>query len=201
MTRCCTPSCSTGWSAGSTSPPHHAATAAAGPAPGEVVVLLLRPPPPLVGETVILLPPPLPLVGVSMVMERERQQNDSLSSGAGGSVAPSIGVLDIFGFETFGVNSLEQVRPTKTAVLHKCLNLSAVHTDSEGDPLGESNAFRRAGGRRRNQRDGMWVEWTGSRHLFSSARPPSGYSTGCDAARLGVHFTIGRPKLSIGRPI
>ena len=29
-------------------------------------------------ETVILLHPPLPLVGVSIVMERERQQNDSL---------------------------------------------------------------------------------------------------------------------------
>ena len=28
-----------------------------------------------VGETVSLLQPPLPLVGVSMVMERERQQN------------------------------------------------------------------------------------------------------------------------------
>ena len=28
-------------------------------------------------ETVILLHPPLPLVGVSIVMERERQQNDS----------------------------------------------------------------------------------------------------------------------------
>ena len=31
-----------------------------------------------VGETVILLHPLLPLVGVSIVMERERQQNDSL---------------------------------------------------------------------------------------------------------------------------
>ena len=29
-----------------------------------------------VGETVILLHPPLPLVGVSIAMERERQQND-----------------------------------------------------------------------------------------------------------------------------
>ena len=34
-----------------------------------------------VGETVILLQPPLPLVGVSMAMERERQQNDSLANG------------------------------------------------------------------------------------------------------------------------
>ena len=31
-----------------------------------------------VDETVTLLHPPLPLVGVSIVMERERQQNDSL---------------------------------------------------------------------------------------------------------------------------
>ena len=36
-----------------------------------------------VGETVILLHPPLPLVGVSIVMERERQQNDSLANGYG----------------------------------------------------------------------------------------------------------------------
>ena len=34
-----------------------------------------------VGETVISLTPPLPLVGVSVVMERERQQNDSLADG------------------------------------------------------------------------------------------------------------------------
>ena len=34
-----------------------------------------------VDETVILLHPPLPLVGVSIVMERERQQNDSLVHG------------------------------------------------------------------------------------------------------------------------
>ena len=35
-----------------------------------------------VGETsVILLHPPLPSVGVSIVMERERQQNDSLADG------------------------------------------------------------------------------------------------------------------------
>ena len=34
-----------------------------------------------VDETVILLHPPLPLVGVSVVMERERQQNDSLVNG------------------------------------------------------------------------------------------------------------------------
>ena len=34
-----------------------------------------------VDETVILLHPPLPLVGVSIVMERERQQNDSLVNG------------------------------------------------------------------------------------------------------------------------
>ena len=32
-----------------------------------------------VDETVILLHPPLPSVGVSIVMERERQQNDSLA--------------------------------------------------------------------------------------------------------------------------
>ena len=34
-----------------------------------------------VGETVILLHPPLPLVGVSIAMKRERQQNDSLADG------------------------------------------------------------------------------------------------------------------------
>ena len=34
-----------------------------------------------IGETVILLHPPLPLVCVSIVMERERQQNDSLVNG------------------------------------------------------------------------------------------------------------------------
>ena len=34
-----------------------------------------------VGETVILLRPPPPLVGVSIAMERERQQNDSLADG------------------------------------------------------------------------------------------------------------------------
>ena len=34
-----------------------------------------------VGETVILLHLPVPLVGVSIVMERERQQNDSLVRG------------------------------------------------------------------------------------------------------------------------
>ena len=34
-----------------------------------------------IDETVILLHPPLPLVGVSIVMERERQQNDSLVNG------------------------------------------------------------------------------------------------------------------------
>ena len=34
-----------------------------------------------IGETVILLHPPLPLVGVSIVMERERQHNDSLAIG------------------------------------------------------------------------------------------------------------------------
>ena len=34
-----------------------------------------------VDETVILLHPALPLVGVSIVMERERQQNDSLVNG------------------------------------------------------------------------------------------------------------------------
>ena len=35
-----------------------------------------------VGETVILLHPPLPLAGVSIGMERERQQNDSLAGTA-----------------------------------------------------------------------------------------------------------------------
>ena len=35
----------------------------------------------VVDETVILLHPPLPLVDVSIVMERERQQNESLVSG------------------------------------------------------------------------------------------------------------------------
>ena len=34
-----------------------------------------------VGETVILLHPPLPLVGISIAMERERQQTDSLANG------------------------------------------------------------------------------------------------------------------------
>ena len=34
-----------------------------------------------ISETVILLHPPLPLVGVSIVVERERQQNDSLAEG------------------------------------------------------------------------------------------------------------------------
>ena len=34
-----------------------------------------------VGETVILLHPTLPLAGVSIAMERERQQNDSLANG------------------------------------------------------------------------------------------------------------------------
>ena len=34
-----------------------------------------------VDESVILLHPPLPSVGVSKVMERERQQNDSLVNG------------------------------------------------------------------------------------------------------------------------
>ena len=34
-----------------------------------------------VGETVILLHPPPHLVGVSIVMERNRQQNDSLADG------------------------------------------------------------------------------------------------------------------------
>ena len=36
---------------------------------------------PAVGEIVILLHPPLPLVGVSIVMERECQQSDSLADG------------------------------------------------------------------------------------------------------------------------
>ena len=36
---------------------------------------------PAIDETVNLLHPPLPLVGVSIVMERERQQNDSLVNG------------------------------------------------------------------------------------------------------------------------
>ena len=34
-----------------------------------------------VGEIVILLHPPLPVLGVSMGMERERLQNDSLTDG------------------------------------------------------------------------------------------------------------------------
>ena len=34
-----------------------------------------------IGETVILLHPPLPLVGVSIGMESERHQNDSLANG------------------------------------------------------------------------------------------------------------------------
>ena len=34
-----------------------------------------------IDETVILLHPPLPLVGVSIAMEREHQQNDSLANG------------------------------------------------------------------------------------------------------------------------
>ena len=34
-----------------------------------------------VGETVILLHPPLPLVGVSIWMQRECQQNDSFANG------------------------------------------------------------------------------------------------------------------------
>ena len=34
-----------------------------------------------VGETVILLHPPLSVVGVSIAMERDRQQNDSLANG------------------------------------------------------------------------------------------------------------------------
>ena len=41
-----------------------------------------RPREPLaISETVILLHPPLPIVGVSIGMERERQQNDSLVNG------------------------------------------------------------------------------------------------------------------------
>ena len=42
----------------------------------------LRPAAKLVTTYVILLHPPLPLVGASIVMERERQQNDSFSSTA-----------------------------------------------------------------------------------------------------------------------
>ena len=34
-----------------------------------------------IGETVVLLHPPLPLSGVSIAMERERQQNGSLADG------------------------------------------------------------------------------------------------------------------------
>ena len=41
-----------------------------------------RPVPVTVDETVILLHPPLPLAGVSIVMERERQQTDSLVNGS-----------------------------------------------------------------------------------------------------------------------
>ena len=42
-----------------------------------------------VGETVILLHPPLPLLGVSIGMERERQQNDSLANGYPGRFGPA----------------------------------------------------------------------------------------------------------------
>ena len=35
----------------------------------------------VVGETVILLHPPLPVAGVSIGMERECQQNDSIANG------------------------------------------------------------------------------------------------------------------------
>ena len=52
----------------------HVAAAAAGDHADAVALLA-------VDETVILLHPPLPLAGVSMVMERERQQNDSLVNG------------------------------------------------------------------------------------------------------------------------
>ena len=45
-----------------------------------------------VGETVILLHPPLPLVGVSVLMERERQQNDSLANGYAGRL-PGLGAV------------------------------------------------------------------------------------------------------------
>ena len=41
-----------------------------------------------VGETVILLHPPLPPVGVSIGMERGRQQNHSLVNGYGSRCAP-----------------------------------------------------------------------------------------------------------------
>ena len=49
-------------------------------------VLLLHPPLPLVGVSIVIwrerqLQPPLPLVGVSIVMWRERHQNDSLADG------------------------------------------------------------------------------------------------------------------------
>ena len=46
--------------------------------PGHSVTILAP------GETVILLRPPLPSVGVSTVMEEERQQNDSLVRGIRG---------------------------------------------------------------------------------------------------------------------
>ena len=43
-----------------------------------------------VGETVILLHPPLPLVGVSIVVERGCQQNDSLADGQALAVLRSL---------------------------------------------------------------------------------------------------------------
>ena len=50
---------------------------------------------PAVDETVILLHHPLPLAGVSTVMERERQQNDSLVHG-------QVAVHDVFGAKDLG---------------------------------------------------------------------------------------------------
>ena len=44
-----------------------------------------------VDETVILLHPPLSLVGVSIVMERERQRNDSLANGQVRGARPTAG--------------------------------------------------------------------------------------------------------------
>ena len=53
-----------------------------------------------VDETVILLQPPLPVAGVSIVMERGRQQNDSLVNG-------QVGVAGRAGGEEVGAEVTE----------------------------------------------------------------------------------------------
>ena len=60
-----------------------------GPLPFDTMVSIA------VSETVILLHPPLPLVGVSIAMERERQQNDSLADGQVSTIRRG----DIIGFQ------------------------------------------------------------------------------------------------------